>query len=710
MKREYLGVVIISCVVALFFFRFIYPHPQLIITPDFGQSDAVWSFATKQILANSLKNHQILLWTSLIGGGYPIFAQGAMGTFYLPNLLFFSLLSPVYAYLSVLYLSICMTGWGMYFWLRLLGYRKLTSIFGAITLALSGYCIVQFTHIMIIQSFSLFPILAAITYKLAKETSWKITGVLAILLSQQILIGFPQTVFITMIFIVGYYLWLTRIEIADTIKFCIGLILGVGIAAIQLVPSMEYSSTLVSSGGFTPDIATAFSFPLRHLQTLVNPFALGNPANGTYPHFTQSGGSVFWENTIFIGFIPLICLLSSLLLLVYKKKPVKVTFFILALAGSFLLATGKYSPIYFLFSFWPFNIFRVPSRFIWIFVVALVILSSQAFQLCLTTIKQKRLGMLIGILAIVAQVFTVLYIWSPYHNIEPASEWLKPPTLSQYIDKKSYTLTIGGERLYANTYQNHGWATNDPNNRPSYIIRNTFTPDKNMLWEIPNIKDYAGREIRRSKVFDDLLDQTIITESSNATISAFGTKLLNLLSIKNVVSTLPLTQNGLKSIARLSDSTRDITLYTNSDAVPRIYITTQTLPVTTIEQSVETLMSDRFITGKTVLVENNEKGSSETNTTTITPVSASDGAYTVQTTSSEPDAILVLTELYYPGWHARIDGKETHIFPVNIKHIGVRLPQGNHTVTLRYQPESFVKGAWISLISLITTISLVLFL
>ena len=700
------AVVAITLVIFLFFFRLLTPAPQLIITPDFGQSDAVASFSTKYFLGTQLVQHRIPLWTSLIGGGYPLYAHGSMGTFFLPNLIFFSLISPVYAYTIVLFLSVCFLGWGMYWWLRLLGYSRLSSVFGAVTLALGGYSIAQFTHITIVQSLSLFPAIAGCTHLLAIKKSWQTTGWLSLLLAQQILVGFPQSVFITVLFILAYYGWLvgrSNTKIHDAIRFIVSLLAAFGVSAIQILPSYEYLSTVVSGAGFSVDSATLFSYPIKHLLTLFHPFWLGNPATGTYPHFLAFAGSIFWENTGYIGVVPLIFLAIYLLLRTAKKSAStpqgSVVFFVLLLSASFLLMTGKYSPLYFVFSVWPFTLFRVPSRFIWLFDIALVVLCVHAFDVCIASFKQKRLASLIALFAIALQVLTIFFIWSPYHNLEPAHAWLEPPTLSQYVASDGYTITIGGERTYGNTYQSRGWSVADPTYRPSYILRNTFTPDKNMLWGIAQIRDYAGRNIRRSKVLEDLLDQTITTDQTYATISALGSKLLTILSVKTVISALSLTQTGLVSKASLTDATHMIDLYTNPDALPKVYIATSSIPVTTIDEAVRAFASDAFIPGKTVLVEDGKSFSSDPERASVHIDSAGQGSYTLRVTNEGQQALVVLTETYYPGWRARIDTKETKVFPVNVKHIGVFIPKGDHTVTIYYLPDSFTRGAWISLIS-----------
>lgn len=62
--------------------------------------------------------------------------------------------------------------------------------------------------------------------------------------------------------------------------------------------------------------------------------------------------------------------------------------------------------------------------------------------------------------------------------------------------------------------------------------------------------------------------------------------------------------------------------------------------------------------------------------------------------------LLVLADVFYPGWKAFVDGGETPIYRVNYVVRGVFLPKGEHTVEFRYDPMSFKIGAAVTLASL----------
>jgi hypothetical protein len=63
-------------------------------------------------------------------------------------------------------------------------------------------------------------------------------------------------------------------------------------------------------------------------------------------------------------------------------------------------------------------------------------------------------------------------------------------------------------------------------------------------------------------------------------------------------------------------------------------------------------------------------------------------------TDADRAALLVVTDPWYPGWKATVDGKEAEIHRVDYLLRGVRVPAGAHRVELTYEPASW-RLAWI---------------
>jgi len=69
-------------------------------------------------------------------------------------------------------------------------------------------------------------------------------------------------------------------------------------------------------------------------------------------------------------------------------------------------------------------------------------------------------------------------------------------------------------------------------------------------------------------------------------------------------------------------------------------------------------------------------------------------------TETKGPGILVLTDSFYPGWRARVDGRAADISRVDYGFRGVPVPGGEHKVEFRYDPGSFRVGLFISLLAL----------
>jgi hypothetical protein len=58
--------------------------------------------------------------------------------------------------------------------------------------------------------------------------------------------------------------------------------------------------------------------------------------------------------------------------------------------------------------------------------------------------------------------------------------------------------------------------------------------------------------------------------------------------------------------------------------------------------------------------------------------------------------LLVLTDTWFPGWVAEVDGSAAPILRANVAFRAVAVPPGRHVVTFRYEPASVRTGAWVS--------------
>ena len=71
---------------------------------------------------------------------------------------------------------------------------------------------------------------------------------------------------------------------------------------------------------------------------------------------------------------------------------------------------------------------------------------------------------------------------------------------------------------------------------------------------------------------------------------------------------------------------------------------------------------------------------------------------------ADQESPLVISNIYYPGWKAYINGEQTPIYRVNYLLQAIIVPSGENSVEFKFLPRSFYNGFYISAGSLAFTI------
>ncbi|MEK6819098.1 MAG: YfhO family protein [Nanoarchaeota archaeon] len=77
--------------------------------------------------------------------------------------------------------------------------------------------------------------------------------------------------------------------------------------------------------------------------------------------------------------------------------------------------------------------------------------------------------------------------------------------------------------------------------------------------------------------------------------------------------------------------------------------------------------------------------------------------------TTESSGMLFVSETFYPGWKAYVDGKEEKLLKANFAFRAIPILKGEHTVQFIYKPESFFLGLKISAFSLLVILLFLLF-
>lgn len=195
--------------------------------------------------------------------------------------------------------------------------------------------------------------------------------------------------------------------------------------------------------------------------------------------------------------------------------------------------------------------------------------------------------------------------------------------------------------------------------------------------------------------------------SRDTTMDTINNNLLSLLNVKYVLSN---NYFSTKSIYELVYD-NDVKIYSNKNFLPRVFLIDQVKPGLNQKQIFSFLKNVSFLPNKEAIVEgvtndilaklSDVQKNEDVSTAIIKQYDSNKVVIDVIDSSAK---LLVLSDLYYPGWRVFVDGKEKKIYPTNYIMRGVFIPKGHHTVEFIYHPKSFFIGILISLLTVGFTI------
>jgi len=105
----------------------------------------------------------------------------------------------------------------------------------------------------------------------------------------------------------------------------------------------------------------------------------------------------------------------------------------------------------------------------------------------------------------------------------------------------------------------------------------------------------------------------------------------------------------------------------------------------------------------------NFKGDTITNTGNIA-LSSYKMDNLIYNVTSSANSFAVFSELYYPDWHAYIDGKEVPVVQCNFVLRGIEIPKGDHKIAFKYIASEYITGSKIAYASSFAIIGAIIIL
>jgi hypothetical protein len=188
--------------------------------------------------------------------------------------------------------------------------------------------------------------------------------------------------------------------------------------------------------------------------------------------------------------------------------------------------------------------------------------------------------------------------------------------------------------------------------------RAALLPNASLIDRLPSANNFDSLIVGR---YQSLLDQIAAVPLEQAL------PILSRLHVGYVVSPREL---NLPIVTRTSD----VIVYRNDQVLPRVWVA----PAESDLNSVSEIVPGSLVESLT------DSG----NAVTIRAASAQAGW-------------LMLSDTFYPGWRALVDGVPVEIQIANEAFRAVRFPAGSHTIEFRYEPQSVTLGLIVSLASLV---------
>jgi hypothetical protein len=142
-----------------------------------------------------------------------------------------------------------------------------------------------------------------------------------------------------------------------------------------------------------------------------------------------------------------------------------------------------------------------------------------------------------------------------------------------------------------------------------------------------------------------------------------------------------------------------IDVHLNTRALPRAWLVYQTEPVTDYGDAWQRIQNPEFLPEQVAVVEAGPRldgqGSGQIEVVRYSPNQVRLIVHT------DTPALLVLSDVFYPGWQGYVDGAKVPIYRTDATFRGIVVPAGSHEVEMRFFPRSLSVGSGLALVGLL---------
>lgn len=692
----------------------------------------------KTLSVELIKSGIVPLWNPYNFSGTPLLANFQSAVFYPLGLLYF-ILPQKFAWTMLVMLQPLLAAFFTYLYTRKIGIGILGSLFSAISYGFSSFMTVWLEYNTIGHVILWFPLsLLSVEMLLVKTTvRWIALFVLSLVFA--LLAGHPQIFTYSLIFIAAYIVYRARIRFILFYFFLI--LLSIGLGAVQIVPGLE----LIRESARIPHDHTFLMekilIQFKQLIMLVVPDFFGNPATRNY-----------WLNDTYIGKVTYIGIIS-LFFVFFSFKNLKKSYvvFFAGAAAAILIFTTSNPFTAFLYSFTiPFISTSAPTLSIFLLCFCLSVLAGFGVDLYIKEKKPKTMiPWLLPIIGIIILLWIIVFFVPQvissrlsenfvivYRNLGYATVLLvtgafllgvglfkkklvyivlimllviqtgdlfrnfgkfNPFVPSSLVFPNAGVLDFLKKEAGINRFWGYGHAGTEANFATEYSL---FSPDG---YDPLYPKQYGSFVHSSSQGI--IGKPTAITRSDAFIAPGFGEtdlsentsrlKVLDMLSVKYILDRVENSSTEKtfppESFSLLYDKD-GWKIFENKRAAARAFLATDYKVFETNREFEKIFFAKDFDPSKTILLEKEPAKKPEQGAKgNLKPLSYSPNKVSFET-NTDGNMLLFISDTYYPGWKAFVNGEEQEIYRANYAFRALSIPKGSHVVSFTFDPLSFKIG------------------
>lgn len=665
------------------------------------------------------------LWNPHQGGGYPCLAAMEMSPLYLPEVLLYLVPEP-WSWDVYLLARLVLAGFFTYWLGRVLGWTRLACWAAALAFQFSGPLVGWVTNVTLNADVLLPALLLGVELVLQRRTAWP-RIFLAIVAAQVVLGGHPEHAFLALL-VAGLFALLRIAQLgaggrgAPLGRLVPSLALGAALSAVQLIPALEYLflRSWHAHGGHSG----LEHEELRYLVTLVFPrYRSSEFVSFSESHQTWAGG---W-----LGFVPLVLIgLASV-----ARGADRTRYFVVGLLALCVLKVFGLRPAHWLGHLPVLELVRFQLHL----PPAIAFLCALAIGQAVTALEREAANVrrLYGVFALVALgLGAALAVWPPPNG------WLAATGVvlalagglavvgglraTSVIGQRQLALAVVallGVESFSNIPReraDRGLAFQEPpfvaflEAQPErgrvYGLSGVLSPNTATALGLDDLGMYEGLFVERfARYVHDLVDPGFFGPGCFPVLR-YGVQdpanpFLDLLNVRYFltlgrigVSAQQAAELGLELVYD-----QEIKIFRRKNALPRAMIRRRVDVVPDDERALGLLKGGYDFRARVLLdrlpagVELADAGEDASR---VEEIGEGINSETVRV-DMEHEGVLVLSDVFYPGWRVEIDGEEAELLRANYLFRAVVVPAGKHVVRFEFRPTSFVVGLVVSVSALV---------